>query len=255
MSLNLSPIHSSEDVKNDSFFSDDEIKNLPLFEKIELREKKHANINFIDFNTEKKPSLSEKKIGQIDFEKVQMNLETKISTKISTNHKSKSAISENLNNNNDNFDNYESLNVLGIQDNNINNSKEILIKLEDLSVNKNDEKYLKQNLLGKKRNPEKIEVKSIEDIYKEIKNLINKYNQKYKEENELLPSYKIYEESKGFFKKHATIVHNKIPGSIIYFKRDVIKRIYLIREQKFLTDVNSMEQLLEEIRDNLPIIN
>lgn len=53
MSLNLSPIHSSEDVKNDSFFSDDGIKNLPLFEKIELREKKHANINFIDFNTEK----------------------------------------------------------------------------------------------------------------------------------------------------------------------------------------------------------
>ena len=164
MSLNLSPIHSSEDVKNDSFFSDDGIKNLPLFEKIELREKKHANDNFIDFNTDKKPSLSEKKIGQIDFEKVQMNLETKISTKISTNHKSKSAISENLNNNNDNFDNYESLNVLGIQDNNINNSKEIFIKLEDLNVNKNDEKYLKQNLLGKKRNPEKIEVKSIEDI-------------------------------------------------------------------------------------------
>jgi hypothetical protein len=254
MEPNLSPIPSSGDVKNDSFFSDS-IKDLPLFEKIEHIEKKHANINFIDFSTNTKPYSSNKKVEQTDIEQLQMNLETKITTKISTNHKNKSVLYENNNNINDNYENFESLNVLGNNDNNTNNSKEELTKLGDLSINKNNQKYSKHNLLGKKRNPEKIEVKNKEDIYKEVKKLFNKYNQKYNEENEILPSYKIYEESKGFFDKISTIVQNKIPGCIIYFNKDVIKNIYLIREQKLLTDSNSMEEILEYIRDSMPIIS
>jgi hypothetical protein len=116
------------------------------------------------------------------------------------------------------------------------NKADELTKLDDFIVNAN-KKTNEIKLTCKKR---KLDTKNIiqtkEDIFDEIKKLFNKFhNKKYNKINEILPSYKIFEESDGIF-NHATIVEKKIPGCVIYFKNDIITNVYLIREQVFLKE-------------------
>ena len=85
--------------------------------------------------------------------------------------------------------------------------------------------------------------------------LFDKYNQNYPEFDEILPSYKIYEVSKGIFEKNATIIQKAVPGCILYFYKNIIKSIYLIREEKVLTETDEIVKILEYIRDKMTIIS
>ena len=263
MSRNISPIKNPDSMKSDSFFSDDEeLKGLTIFEKLEHKEMKHTKK---DFNELIKTKLTPKKektgYNELSFELERMNIDTKCSTKISSDSKNKSSkLFENINQIHINDEEKNLINnhdilvnmTNGSQENNI---KEELDKLDDVNINKNNPKYAVNKLLGKKRNPNKIKIKNKEDIYKQIKILFDKYNKKYPKKNEILPSYKIYEESNGIFKKHATIVQNTIPGCVIYFHKHIIQKMFLIREQKVLEEANEIEKILEYIRDNMPIIS
>ena len=131
------------------------------------------------------------------------------------------------------------------------NKADELFKLDDFIVNAN-KKTNEIKLTCKKR---KLDTKNIiqtkEDIFDEIKKLFNKFNnKKYNKINEILPSYKIFEESDDIF-KHATIVENKIPGCVIYFKNDIITNIYLIREQEFLKEEKEILDLLNIIKSSI----
>ena len=123
--------------------------------------------------------------------------------------------------------------------------------LDDFIVNEN-KKTKEIKLTCKKR---KLDTKNIiqtkEEIFDEIKKLFNKFNnKKYNKINEILPSYKIFEESDGIF-THATIVENKIPGCVIYFQNDIITNIYLIREQEFLKEEKDILDLLNIIKSSI----
>jgi hypothetical protein len=264
MLRNISPIKNSDSMKSDSFFSDDEeLQGLTIFEKIEHKEMKHTKKNFNELiNTKLTPKKEKTGYNELSFELERMNIDTKCSTKITSDSKNKSnKLVENINHithiNDEeknlihNYDNFVNI-TNGSQDKYI---KEDLDKLDDVNINKDNPKYAVNKLLGKKRNPGKIKIKNKEEIYKQIKILFDKYNKKYPKKNEILPSYKIYEESNGIFKKHATIVQNKIPGCVIYFHKHIIQKMFLIREQKVLEEANEIEKILEYIRDNMPIIS
>ena len=85
----------------------------------------------------------------------------------------------------------------------------------------------------------------------EIKIYFNDYNTKYKKNFESIPSYGICEQINDSFDKILTIVENKIPGCCIYFNKYLISKIYLIREEKFLTEKKDILDILGIIKKNI----
>ena len=227
-------------------------KKLTLFEKIEQKTLKNKTT---DINT-LKDNLKEKKTSKNTFLKT---YEGKVE-KGCTDFTSKT------------YSNFVKMNSIEIKDNSfhdINDLQGNLLEyppflfgpqenkadeqpnLDDFIVNEN-KKTKEIKLTCKKR---KLDTKNIiqtkEDIFDEIKKLFNKFNnKKYNKINEILPSYKIFEESDDIF-KHATIVENKIPGCVIYFKNDIITNIYLIREQEFLKEEKDILDLLNIIKSSI----
>ena len=227
-------------------------KKLTLFEKIEQKTLKNKTT---DINTLKE-NLKEKKTSKNTFFKT---YEGKVE-KGCTDFTSKT------------YSNFVKMNSIEIKDNSFHdindlqgnlfeyppflfgppeNKAEKLTKLDDFIVNEN-KKTKEIKLTCKKR---KLDTKNIiqtkEEIFDEIKKLFNKFNnKKYNKINEILPSYKIFEESDGIF-THATIVENKIPGCVIYFKNDIITNIYLIREQEFLKEEKDILDLLNIIKSSI----
>lgn len=107
-------------------------------------------------------------------------------------------------------------------------------------------KNKKLKLLGKKREKsEKIEkVISNENIFFEINKLYKQYigNEK---------KYQLYENKKGFFEKNITIVEEGIPICVIYFKHEIITKIYLIIEQITLDKEDEILGILVQIKKNI----
>jgi len=269
MAKKISPIKKFKSMKSDSFFSDDEeLQGLNLFDKLEHKRTKHSNINVNEyFNLKPMPKKENVGFNELDIEFERMNVETKFETKISSNTKNKN---NSISDNNSIHNNYDEKNFLVAYENldinnsgHDNNNKEKPTKLDELTkigeininINNNNQKYSKNILLGRKRILEKTDIKTKEDIYKEIKILFDKYNQNYPEFDEILPSYKIYEVSKGIFEKNATIIQKAVPGCILYFYKNIIKSIYLIREEKVLTETDEIVKILEYIRDKMTIIS
>ena len=262
MAKNISPIKKLKSWQNDSFFSDDEdLQGLNIFDKLEHKRTKHSKKDVNEcFNLKLSPKKEKLGFNEFEFEQERMNVETKFeTTKMTSNSKNKNNSLSDINSIHNNHDDknflatYENFNFA--DDSQDNNTKEKLIKLEEININNNKTKFSKNNLLGRKRNLEKTDIKTKEDIYKDIKILFDKYNQKYPEYDRILPSYKIYEVSKGCFEKSATIIQKKIPGCIIYFYKDIIKSMYLIREGKILKETDEIEKILEYIRHNMSIIS
>ena len=117
----------------------------------------------------------------------------------------------------------------------------------------NDNKKPKEiKLISKKRKlKEKEIVKTKEDIFEEVKKLFDNYNKKYNKIKEITPSYKIFEGFDCFVKKYATIVENKIPGCVLYFEKNTITNMYLIREQITLNEESDIMEVLSIIKNNL----
>ena len=250
MKRNLSPINTNSKL-NDSFFSDDEeIKGLTLFEKLEHKEKKHSKtgLNNLKINLTQNSfdKNNNEKNGLNLFEIDKINAETKVSTKNNSNQKNKNSFLESSTNLPINF---ETQNFEMLLDNS-QNLKDECGNLCNLNINENNNRG-NNILIGKKRKANKITMQTNEDIYKDIKKLYEEYNQKYIKYKEKIPSYKIFEESPNFFDKHATIVENKIPGCVIYMRRNKIQSLYLIREQKTLLKEEDIEEILRLIRDNM----
>lgn len=107
-------------------------------------------------------------------------------------------------------------------------------------------KNKKLKLLGKKREKsEKIEkVISNENIFFEINKLYKQYigNEK---------KFQLYENKKGFFEKNITIVEEGIPICVIYFKHEIITKIYLIIEQITLDKEDEILGILAQIKKNI----
>ena len=247
MSDNISSISSYSN--NYSTYLD---KKLTLFEKIEQKTLKNKTT---DINTLKE-NLKEKKTSKNTFFKT---YEGKVE-KGCTDFTSKT------------YSNFVKMNSIEIKDNSFHdindlqgnlfeyppflfgpqeNKADEQPNLDDFIVNAN-KKTNEIKLTCKKR---KLDTKNIiqtkEEIFDEIKKLFNKFNnKKYNKINEILPSYKIFEESDGIF-KHATIVENKIPGCVIYFQNDIITNIYLIREQEFLKEEKDILDLLNIIKSSI----
>jgi len=246
----------SDDISSISSYSDNYStyldKKLTLFEKIEQKTLKNKTT---DINTLKE-NLKEKKTSKNTFFKT---YEGKVE-KGCTDFTSKT------------YSNFVKMNSIEIKDNSfhdINDLQGNLLEyppflfgpqenkadeqpnLDDFIVNEN-KKTKEIKLTCKKR---KLDTKNIiqtkEEIFDEIKKLFNKFNnKKYNKINEILPSYKIFEESDGIF-NYATIVENKIPGCVIYFKNDIITNIYLIREQEFLKEEKDILDLLNIIKSSI----
>ena len=246
----------SDDISSISSYSDNYStyldKKLTLFEKIEQKTLKNKTT---DINT-LKDNLKEKKTSKNTFFKT---YEGKVE-KGCTDFTSKT------------YSNFVKMNSIEIKDNSFHdindlqgnlfeyppflfgpqeNKADEQPNLDDLIVNEN-KKTKEIKLTCKKR---KLDTKNIiqtkEEIFDEIKKLFNKFNnKKYNKINEILPSYKIFEESDGIF-THATIVENKIPGCVIYFKNDIITNIYLIREQEFLKEEKDILDLLNIIKSSI----
>ena len=247
MSDDISSISSYSN--NYSIFLD---KKLTLFEKIEQKTLKNKTT---DINT-LKDNLKEKKTSKNKFLKT---YEGKVE-KGCTDFTSKT------------YSNFVKINSIEIIDNSFHdindlqgnlfenpllfapqeNKADELTKLDDNFIVNANKKTNEIKLTCKKR---KLDTKNIiqtkEDIFDEIKKLFNKFNnKKYNKINEILPSYKIFEESDGIF-SHATIVENKIPGCVIYFKNDIITNVYLIREQEFLKEEKDILDLLNIIKSSI----
>jgi len=247
MSDDISSISSYSN--NYSIFLD---KKLTLFEKIEQKTLKNTTT---DINTLKE-NLKDKKNSKNTFLKT---YEGKVE-KGCTDFTSKT------------YSNFVKMNSIEIKDNSFHdindlqgnlfenplifapqeNKADELTKLDDDFIVNENKKTKEIKLTCKKR---KLDTKNIiqtkEEIFDEIKKLFNKFNnKKYNKINEFLPSYKIFEESDGIF-THATIVENKIPGCVIYFKNDIITNIYLIREQEFLKEEKDILDLLNIIKSSI----
>ena len=227
-------------------------KKLTLFDKIEQKTLKNKTT---DINT-LKDNLKEKKTSKNTFLKTYEGNGDKLCTDFTSKT----------------YSNFVKMNSIEIKDNSFHdindlqgnlfeyppflfgpqeNKADELFKLDDFIVNAN-KKTKEIKLTCKKR---KLDTKNIiqtkEEIFDEIKKLFNKFNnKKYNKINEIPPSHKIFEESDGIF-NYATIVENKIPGCVIYFKNDIITNIYLIREQEFLKEEKDILDLLNIIKSSI----
>ena len=247
----------SDDISSISSYSDNYStyldKKLTLFEKIEQKTLKNKTT---DINT-LKDNLKDKKTSKNTFLKT---YEGKVE-KGCTDFTSKT------------YSNFVKMNSIEIKDNSFHdindlqgnlfeyppflfgpqeNKADELTKLDDDFIVNENKKTKEIKLTCKKR---KLDTKNIiqtkEEIFDEIKKLFNKFNnKKYNKINEILPSYKIFEESDGIF-THATIVENKIPGCVIYFQNEIITNIYLIREQEFLKEEKDILDLLNIIKSSI----
>ena len=128
---------------------------------------------------------------------------------------------------------------------------------DDLNINTDFEFNRSKNninLLKKKRKLTKENINkesTIEEIFEEIRNLYNDYNKKYKKNFELIPNHKIYEQINDSFEQVFTISENKVPGCCIYFNKYLISKIYLIREQQFLSEKNDILDIFGIIKKNI----
>ena len=246
----------SDDISSISSYSDNYStyldKKLTLFEKIEQKTLKNKTT---DINT-LKDNLKEKKTSKNTFLKTYEgkgdNGCTDFTSKTYSNFVKMNSIEikdnsfHDINDLQGNLFEYPPF-LFGPQENKADEQP----NLDDFIVNEN-KKTKEIKLTCKKR---KLDTKNIiqtkEEIFDEIKKLFNKFNnKKYNKINEILPSYKIFEESDGIF-NYATIVEKKIPGCVIYFKNDIITNIYLIREQEFLKEEKEILDLLNIIKSSI----
>ena len=248
----MSPKFNFDTEKNDNDLDqftidkDDEPKTLTLSELLEIQK---SNISEdIEYLKELKRGIEKeeksKKSPKIDEEKY--NTRTKNTTK--TESKKSKQKKNNSYNNINNIKNMETECYLSIDI-----FSDEIYNENDININEN--KKQRNNLIGKKRSLkneviEEFKFKSNQEIFKEIKNLFDTYNQKYNKNNEMIPSYKIFEEYDGDYKR-ATVVENKIPGCIIYFDKNIITNIYLIREQSLLEEEDKISEVLQIVKDNM----
>ena len=164
-----------------------------------------------------------------------------------------------LNNNNDyniknsprNIQNNISFNI-NVQNNIFNN------QYDNISGRNNSEK----NILNKKRklNKEKVKEKEkenikeneneIKTIYKEIKNIYNDFIKNNEIEDKQKQNIIIYENKRGYFERQETIVI-KNPVCVIYFNREDIKNIFLIKEEKMCDIEEEIKFVLEQIKSEI----
>ena len=226
-----------KNTSSNSFFSDNPlIFGTPtLFDIIEQEDKKYST--FFNNYDEKEEKIC------TDFNSKSITNNRKIDSMIKT----QDPTFHNINDLENNFSlNFENPLIFGSPE----NKADELTKLDNFIFNDNI-KQKEKKLIGKKRNlNEKTNIKTKEEIFEEIKKLFDDYNHKYKKINEIIPSYKIFEQSHGSSRKCATIVEKKIPGCVIYFQKNVITNIYLIREGKFLEEENKILKLLNIIKSN-----
>ena len=224
----------------------DEPQTLTLFESLEIQKSKISED--IEYLKKLKRGIEKeeksKKSPKIDEEKY--NTRTKNTTK--TESKKSKQKKNNSYNNINNIKNMETECYLSIDI-----FSDEIYNENDININEN--KKQRNNLIGKKRSLkneviEEFKFKSNQEIFKEIKNLFDTYNQKYNKFNEMIPSYKIFEEYDGDYKQ-ATVVENKIPGCIIYFDKNIITKIYLIREQSLLEEEDKISEVLQIVKDNM----
>ena len=232
---------SSSSNENESFLHEGKT----LFEKIENKAK-NKEINNLNKN------LKDKKYQTLISSKKSIKEDGNIPTDFTSKNFPTYSTHDinnflNFDNDNDNqlnsITNFANTNICGIPEIN----KDEMPKFENIDVNRNKYKSDKI-LLGKKRNLEEKKVTTNnETIFDEIIKLSKNYDKK----KEKIPSFKIFQESSGIFESHATVVINKIPSHIVYFYRDIISKIYLIREQKFIENENENEiyQILSLIKD------
>lgn len=247
MSDNISYI--SLNSNNDDPYLDEP---MTLFEKIEQKTMKNRH-NQTTNNKDFTPKKNSKTIGYEIYDgEYWMNTDNSSKNKFYNKNKlfledTQNKFIDNSNDSNNHFiPSFENNSLLGSWE----NPNEDLIKLENLNINKN--KYSTgNNLLGIKRKLEKKNKSIKENLFEEIKNLFNEYNNKYVELKEKIPSFKIFEEFDGIMNSHATIIENKIPGCIIYFYKDAITNIYLINEGKFIKKENEISKVLNEIKSNI----
>ena len=220
-----------------SFNNDPLLYNEPtLFEMIEQEDKKHSN--FLNNYDEKEAKIF-----------------TDFTSKYPLNYRKENTLIEIENTSLNDINNLQNIFSINLQSPILSSPQED--KAEKIQKNDysdvNDNKKQKEiKLIGKKRKlKEKEIVKTKEDIFEEIKKLFNNYNKKYNKNKEIIPSYKIFEGFDCSVKKYATIVENKIPGCVIYFEKNAITNMYLIREQITLKKENEIIEVLNIIKNNL----
>lgn len=142
-------------------------------------------------------------------------------------------------NSNDIFDLYKFNNNCynkAFEDNNLkkNTNKKLL--------RKKVEKVEKFKKVGKVEN--NFKTKKNENIFYDINRLYKKYKGKDK-------IYKMYENKKGFYEKNITIVEEGTPICIIYFKHEIITKIYMIIEQITFNKKDEILEILIQIKKNI----
>ena len=105
------------------------------------------------------------------------------------------------------------------------------------------------NLIGKKR---KLDNKNEENnnIYKEIKELFNKYKNNMKDKD-IKNDIKIFEHKVGFFEQNDTIIIEEKPICVVYLNKEHINKIYLINEKNIIEDDNDIKDILIKLKDDL----
>ena len=136
---------------------------------------------------------------------------------------------------------YPNLNEISSRINLPNNLNENQM-LYNINSNINPFNINDSNLLGNKRSLGNVKTESEkEKKYKEIKALCEKYK------NDEKVGVKIYETENGFFERNETVIIEK-PVCVIYFYRNLINKIYLIREKKLIEEDKELIEVLNAIK-------
>ena len=226
---------------------------LTLFEKIEKKSNKHKQNEINNLLEDLKDKKNKTFFGRDRSEKEDWNIITDYTSKGKSSCKNKNPLIFFQTNSDDNelkcnpITTFENPSISGFSE----KDKDEIPKLDNININANN--LFSQNvLIGKKRYlKEKKNFKTKEDIFNDLKKIFVDYNIKNNKINEKIPSYKIFEGSKSLIESHAIIVENKIPGCVIYFNKNIIKSIYLIREEKYLNKEDEIIQILSIIENNI----
>lgn len=222
---------------------------LTLFEKIEKKCNKHKQNEINNLLEDLKDKKNKTFFGRDRSEKEDWNIITDYTSKGKSSCKNKNPLIFFQTNSDDNelkcnlITTFENPSISGFSE----KDKDEIPKLDNININANN--LFSQNvLIGKKRYLKEKKFKTKEDIFNDLKKIFVDYNIK---NNEKIPSYKIFEGSKSLIESHATIVENKIPGYVIYFNKNIIKSIYLIRDEKYLNKEDEIIKLLSKIENNI----
>ena len=160
-----------------------------------------------------------------------------------------------VNNKTDNKDYFDSQkNNYSFIDTNISNHEKIEKLEEIIIVKKNiydisNHNQNSLNLLNRKRNKDISDIKeSSYNLVNEIQNLYDNYNKRKKD---LQKEYKIYIDDVGFFNKNLTIIEKEAPTCIIYIENKVLEKIYLVREQIFISNEDEIKEVLTIVKQNI----